>query len=193
MLRWALFEHYDHDDDFRRDLRSLALPGGNDPDRVAEVAARYGLDRLTGDKHNGDGVALLMEWVDRSRESPGIDLPLSNAAHFGGAVADLAIEDRIAWDPTSEPLPAARLRLHAQVDELLARGKAGAIEHGYTLPDTAPRLREHVEWTYLRLRGRSYREIAGKDGDPRGIAISVRRMAQRMGLTLNERERLAGP
>ncbi len=189
MLRWALLEHYDDDDDFRRDLRTLALPGGDDVDRVAEIAARYGLDRLIADEHHLDGIALLSEWVYWSRQSPGRDLKLCSVAGFGGAVAEMAVEDRIAWDPAREPRPDARDRLVAQVDVLLARGEAGAIEHGYLLLDTAPRLKEHVKWTYLRLRGRTYRQIADVASpagayQPRGVAIAVRGMAERIGLTL---------
>lgn len=97
-LRKALLEHYDDDDDFRRDLRTLALPGGDDRGRVAEFAERYGLDRLIADEHNDDGIALLCDWVYWSRQSPGRDLKLCDAAGFGGAVAELAVEDRIAWD-----------------------------------------------------------------------------------------------
>ena len=110
-LRWALLEHYDDDDDFRRDLPTLALPSGDDRGRVAEFAARYGLDRLIADEHNDDGIALLCDWVYWSRQSPGRDLELCSVAGFGGAVAELAVEDRIAWDPAREPRPDARRRL----------------------------------------------------------------------------------
>ena len=187
-LRWALLEHYEDDDDFRRNLRTLALPGGDDQDYVAELAARYGLDRLKADEHHGDGIALLQGWVRASRRF-GMELPLSTAAGFGGAVAQVAVEDRIVWDPAREPRPHARRRLLAQIDALLARSEAKAIEHGYLSLDTAPRLKEHVEWTYLYLRGQSYQEIAAaastvRHYEARGVAIAVRRMAERIGLVL---------
>ena len=191
LLRWALLEHYDEDDDFRRDLRTLALPGGDNRDRVAEIAARYGLDRLMADEHHLDGLSLLGEWVHWSRQSPGSDLELCSVAGFGGAVAQLAVEDRIAWDPVRESRPDARDRIVAQVEALLARGEAEAIKHGHLTLDTAPRLKDHVTWTYLRLRGQTYTAIAeraslegGVHHQARGVAIAVRGMAEQIGLTL---------
>jgi hypothetical protein len=209
-LRVALLKHYDDDDAFRRDLRTPALPASG-PLHIAQLAARCGLDRIIADDHHMlDGIGLLRYWVYWARQLPDTDYGLITVAGFGGTVAEMAVEERIVWDPAKEPQPGARRRLIAQIDALLARGVAGAIENGYLLPDTANRLPMHVEWAYQHLRGRTYREIAEAasavehygPGDvvipiqhyeARGVAIAVRRMAPLVGFSLPGRERLGAP
>lgn len=79
------------------------------------------------------------------------------------------------------------------VDALIARGEPEAKANGYVLLDTASRLQDHIRWTYLRLRGHSFSEIAAttigsERGErmARGVAIAVRRMAVDIGLDLAE-------
>ena len=170
--------------------KTLEVPDlDSDWGRIANVAYCYGLGRLTADEHSGDGIALLLQWAQLSQQSSR-DYSLSAAFAFGGLATEIAVEDRIAWDPASKSRRAALIQLTAQVDALLARGEAEANAHGYSLTDTAPKVREHVEWTYRRVRGWTYPRIAevakGYRPNARGVRQEVERMAVEIGLRLDK-------
>ena len=104
---------------------------------INRFAAECGLDRLTADGHNDNGVSLLRDWVRLARQSPGADLGLVTVAGFGGPVRGPDRRGPTVWDAANEPRPGARRRLIAEVDALLDR-ETQVIANGYLLLDTQP-------------------------------------------------------
>lgn len=106
-LRIALLAHYDADDAFRTELRSLVSAGAPTRERVDGFAKAYGLDRLiAGDGLDTDGVSLVRRWTDFARQWPEDDDGLGSALGFrGGGPGTSWKIGLIGTPPTSRELP----------------------------------------------------------------------------------------